>query len=121
MAEKLLRLYAEREVSKGFVFSGDRTSAKEFDDFFHYDEHLTRRGAIEEIKSDMETVEIRRVEKTHGQASFRRVGYGATEVAMRAAFRAVYDANRSQSLYLRRFYASSITGRLNRRFLCFSL
>ena len=86
MAEKLLRLYAEREVSKGFVFSGDTELHKEFDDFFHYDETPDQVRAIEEIKSDMET------ERPMDRLLCGDVGYGKTEVAMRAAFKAVYDA-----------------------------
>ncbi|KAF0146369.1 MAG: transcription-repair coupling factor (superfamily II helicase) [Nitrospirae bacterium] len=86
MAEKLLRLYAEREVSKGFVFSGDTELHTEFDDFFHYDETPDQARAIEEIKSDMET------ERPMDRLLCGDVGYGKTEVAMRAAFKAVYDA-----------------------------
>lgn len=86
MAEKLLRLYAEREVSKGFVFSGDTELHREFDDFFHYDETPDQARAIEEIKSDMET------ERPMDRLLCGDVGYGKTEVAMRAAFKAVYDA-----------------------------
>ncbi len=91
-AEKLLRLYAEREVSKGFSFSADTEIHREFDGFFIYEETPDQLRAIEEIKSDMESV---------GDPSGRKkpmdrllcgdVGYGKTEVAIRAAFKAVYD------------------------------
>ncbi len=85
MAEKLLRLYAEREVSKGFLFSGDAELHREFDDFFLYEETPDQIQATEEIKSDMES------EKPMDRLLCGDVGYGKTEVAMRAAFKAVYD------------------------------
>lgn len=93
MAEKLLRLYAEREVSKGFVFSGDTELHREFDNFFHYDETPDQVRAVEEIKSDMETVgDPPGRKRPMDRLLCGDVGYGKTEVAMRAAFKAVYDA-----------------------------
>lgn len=92
MAEKLVKLYAEREISKGFVFSSDSELHKEFDDFFIYEETPDQIQAIQEIKADMESAN-----DPHGQKRpmdrllCGDVGYGKTEVAMRAAFKAVYD------------------------------
>lgn len=85
MAEKLLRLYAEREVSKGFLSSADTELHREFDDFFLYEETPDQIRATEEIKSDMES------ERPMDRLLCGDVGYGKTEVAMRAAFKAVYD------------------------------
>ena len=85
MAERLLRLYAEREVSKGFAFSGDTELHREFDGFFPYEETPDQLRAIEEIKRDMAS------DRPMDRLLSGDVGYGKTEVAMRAAFKAVYD------------------------------
>lgn len=85
LAEKLLCLYAEREVSKGFAFSPDTEIHKEFYDFFPYDETPDQIRAVGEIRSDMES------ERPMDRLLCGDVGYGKTEVAMRAAFKAVYD------------------------------
>ncbi|MFN3479697.1 MAG: CarD family transcriptional regulator, partial [Thermodesulfovibrionales bacterium] len=55
MAEKLLRLYAEREVSKGFSFSPDTELHREFYDFFPYEETPDQIRSFEEIRADMES------------------------------------------------------------------
>lgn len=85
MAEKLLRLYAEREISAGFRFTPDTALHKEFDEFFPYEETTDQSKAIAEIMADMES------EKPMDRLLCGDVGYGKTEVAMRAAFKAVYD------------------------------
>ncbi|MDO8746640.1 MAG: CarD family transcriptional regulator, partial [Thermodesulfovibrionales bacterium] len=85
MAEKLLKLYAERQVSRGFSFSADSELHSEFDNFFLYDETPDQTRAIEEIKAAME------LEEPMDRLLCGDVGYGKTEVAMRAAFKAVYD------------------------------
>jgi transcription-repair coupling factor (superfamily II helicase) len=85
MAGKLLRLYAEREVSKGFSFSRDTELHREFDRFFPYEETPDQIKTIEEIKRDMES------SRPMDRLLCGDVGYGKTEVAMRAAFKAVYD------------------------------
>jgi transcription-repair coupling factor (superfamily II helicase) len=85
MAEKLLKLYAERQVSRGFSFSADSELHSEFDNFFLYDETPDQIRAIEEIKAAMES------EEPMDRLLCGDVGYGKTEVAMRAAFKAVYD------------------------------
>lgn len=85
MAEKLLRLYAEREVSAGFRFTPDTELHKEFDEFFPYEETPDQTKAIAEIMADMES------EKPMDRLLCGDVGYGKTEVAMRAAFKSVYD------------------------------
>ncbi len=86
IAGKLLKIYAEREVTKGFAFSPDTELHREFDDFFPYEATPDQARAIAEVKKDME--EPRPMERL----LCGDVGYGKTEVAMRAAFKAVYDA-----------------------------
>lgn len=85
MAEKLLKLYAEREVSTGFSFSPDTELHREFYDFFPYEETLDQIRSFEEIRADMES------DRPMDRLLCGDVGYGKTEVAMRAAFKAVYD------------------------------
>jgi transcription-repair coupling factor (superfamily II helicase) len=85
MTEKLLRLYAERKVSKGFVFSDDTPMHREFDEFFPYeatDDQLRSFGKIKRLMSSETPMDM---------LLCGDVGFGKTEVAMRAAFRAVYD------------------------------
>jgi transcription-repair coupling factor (superfamily II helicase) len=85
MAVKLIALYAEREVHKGFSFSPDTELHREFDSFFPYEETPDQIKAVEDIKRDMES------EKPMDRLICGDVGYGKTEVAMKAAFKAVYD------------------------------
>jgi transcription-repair coupling factor (superfamily II helicase) len=85
MAEKLVRLYAEREVSDGFAFSPDTEVHREFESFFPYEETRDQARSMVEIKRDMES------RKPAERLLCGDVGYGKTEVAMRAAFKAVYD------------------------------
>ncbi|MCC6347033.1 MAG: transcription-repair coupling factor, partial [Nitrospirales bacterium] len=85
MAEKLLKLYAERTVSRGFVFSDDTPLHREFDDFFPYEETPDQITAVEEIKKHMHS------DQPMDMLVCGDVGYGKTEVAIRAAFRAVFD------------------------------
>jgi transcription-repair coupling factor (superfamily II helicase) len=92
MAEKLLALYAEREIYKGFPFSPDAELHREFDSFFPYEETPDQTRAIEDIKRDMES------ERPMDRLICGDVGYGKTEVAMRAAFKAVYDGRQAAVL-----------------------
>ncbi len=85
MAEKLIALHAERKVYKGFSFSNDTELHREFDSFFPYEETPDQIKAIEDIKRDMES------DRPMDRLICGDVGYGKTEVAMRAAFKAVYD------------------------------
>jgi len=85
MAEKLLKLYAERAVAKSFSFSPDTELHREFYGFFPYEETPDQVKAAEEIGRDMES------ERPMDRLLCGDVGYGKTEVAMRAAFKAVYD------------------------------
>lgn len=85
MAAKLLALYADRSVARGFNFSSDTDMHREFDSFFAYEETPDQIKAIDDLKKDMES-DIPMDRLLCGD-----VGYGKTEVAMRAAFKAVYD------------------------------
>ena len=85
MAEKLLKLYAERRIARGYKFSEDTPMHREFDDFFPYEETPDQTKSIEEIKRHMHS------EMPMDMLLCGDVGYGKTEVAVRAAFRAVYD------------------------------
>jgi transcription-repair coupling factor (superfamily II helicase) len=85
LAEKLIALHARREVHKGFSFSPDTELHREFEGFFPYEETPDQVKATEEIKRDMES------EKPMDRLLCGDVGYGKTEVAMKAAFKAVYD------------------------------
>ena len=85
MADELLRLYAERELVQGFAFSKDAPWQKEFEDAFPYKLTEDQATSVEDIKSDMETP------RPMDRLIIGDVGYGKTEVAMRAAFKAVMD------------------------------
>ncbi len=92
IADKLIRLYAEREMKKGFAFSKDTKYHEEFYNQFIYEPTLDQLTAFEEIKKDMES------EKPMDRLLCGDVGFGKTEVAFRAMFKAVYDGK--QVLYL---------------------
>jgi transcription-repair coupling factor (superfamily II helicase) len=85
MTDELLKLYAQRQSAQGHVFPPDTEWMKEFEDAFEYNETEDQAQAIADVKRDME-----------GQLPMDRllcgdVGYGKTEVAMRAAFKALSD------------------------------
>lgn len=92
MAEKLLKLYAERKAARGYKFSEDTPMHVEFDDFFPYEETPDQTKAIDEIKKHMHS------EMPMDMLICGDVGYGKTEVAIRAAFRAVYDGKQAAVL-----------------------
>ncbi len=85
IAEDLIKLYAEREQIKGFSFAKDTKWQKEFEDLFPYEETPDQLRCIEEIKVNMES------ERVMDRLLCGDVGYGKTEVALRAAFKAVMD------------------------------
>ncbi|MBQ3415926.1 MAG: transcription-repair coupling factor [Clostridia bacterium] len=85
IAKDLIELYAKREKTKGFAFSPDTPWQSEFEEKFPYTETDDQLRCIEEVKSDMEAV------KPMDRLLCGDVGYGKTEVAIRAAFKAVMD------------------------------
>ena len=83
MAKELIKLYAERQRRPGFAFPADDEMQREFESMFEYEETDAQLEAAREIKSDMEkTVPMDRL-------LCGDVGFGKTEVALRAAFKAV--------------------------------
>ncbi len=86
MAKQLVALYAERERTRGFAFSEDTAWQREFEDTFGYDETDDQLRSIEEVKKDMENI------KPMDRLLCGDVGYGKTEIALRAAFKAVCDS-----------------------------
>lgn len=85
LAKDLLKLYAKRQTMKGFAFRKDTPWQKEFEDKFPYEETEDQLRCIQEIKEDMEK------EKPMDRLLCGDVGYGKTEVALRAAFKAAVD------------------------------
>ena len=85
MTGELLKLYAERTTAEGTAFSRDNEFQREFEDSFDYSETDDQISAIRAIKYDMEST------RPMDRLLCGDVGYGKTEVAMRAAFKAVQD------------------------------
>jgi transcription-repair coupling factor (superfamily II helicase) len=85
MAEELLKLYAARKAVPGFAFTADTHWQEEFEDAFEWELTPDQKTAIADIKADMESP------STMDRLLCGDVGYGKTEVAMRAAFKAVMD------------------------------
>jgi transcription-repair coupling factor (superfamily II helicase) len=85
MAEELLKLYAARKAMTGHAFTPDSHWQQEFEDAFEWELTVDQRHAIADIKTDMESP------TTMDRLLCGDVGYGKTEVAMRAAFKAVMD------------------------------
>ncbi len=84
ISDKLIALYSQRQVAKGFQFPPDSEEQADFEAEFEYDLTMDQRKAVEAIKADMESP------RPMDRLVCGDVGYGKTEVAMRAAFKAVY-------------------------------
>ena len=85
VAERLLKLYARRELSEGYPFSADTELHREFESFFPFEETPDQLKAWQEIKEEMES------KRPMDRLLCGDVGFGKTEIAMRAAFKAVFD------------------------------
>jgi transcription-repair coupling factor (superfamily II helicase) len=85
MAEELLKLYARRAVAEGHAFSADTPWQREFEAAFRFEETPDQLRAIEDVKLDMHSP------RPMDRLVAGDVGYGKTEVALRAAFKAVAD------------------------------
>ena len=85
MADELLKLYATRQMVPGHAFSKDSPWQFEFEEAFEFEETEDQASAIDDVKSDMES------RKPMDRLLCGDVGYGKTEVAMRAAFKAVME------------------------------
>ncbi|MBE6639647.1 MAG: transcription-repair coupling factor [Ruminococcaceae bacterium] len=83
MAKELIALYAARMKKEGYAFPKDDSMQREFEDAFEYEETESQMAAIEDIKRDMER------KQPMDRLLCGDVGYGKTEVALRAAFKAV--------------------------------
>ncbi len=87
MAEELLRLYAERKMSGGVAYGADTPWQKEFEDAFEFEETPDQLNSLADIKRDLESAE------PMDRLLCGDVGYGKTELAMRASFKVVQDGN----------------------------
>ncbi|MCK9912101.1 DEAD/DEAH box helicase, partial [Microbacteriaceae bacterium K1510] len=85
IAEDLIKLYAAREAAVGYAFSADSLEQREFEAMFPYQETPDQLRAIHEVKQDMEK------KRPMDRLICGDVGYGKTEVAIRAAFKSVMD------------------------------
>lgn len=85
LAGELIKLYAQRQAANGFAFSTDTVWQKQFEELFPYEETDDQLKCIEEIKKDMES------ERLMDRLLCGDVGYGKTEVALRAVFKAIMD------------------------------
>ncbi len=85
IAEELIRLYAVRQNKKGFAFSEDKLWQKEFEELFPFEETDDQLRAIADTKRDMQS------DRIMDRLICGDVGYGKTEIALRAAFKAVLD------------------------------
>jgi transcription-repair coupling factor (superfamily II helicase) len=123
MADELLKLYATRQMVHGHAFAKDSPWQFDFEDAFEFDETEDQLSAIEDVKSDMES------RKPMDRLLCGDVGYGKTEVAMRAAFKSVMDGKQVAVLapttvlafqhyrtFLRRFASFPVTIELLTRY-----
>lgn len=92
VAKDLVELYAKRQQETGFVYSADNDMQREFEESFPYEETESQIAAIEDVKKDMESPKIM------DRLICGDVGFGKTEIALRAAFKAVLDGK--QVVYL---------------------
>ena len=92
VAEDLVKLYAVRQRSEGFVYGPDTVWQREFEEMFPFEETEDQIQAIEDTKHDMESTKIM------DRLICGDVGYGKTEIAIRAAFKAVQEGK--QVVYL---------------------
>ena len=92
MAEELLKVQAHRELAAGFAFSKDSPWQRQFEEAFEYEPTSDQAQAIAETKCDMESA------RPMDRLLVGDVGYGKTEVAMRAAFKVVMDGKQVAAL-----------------------
>jgi transcription-repair coupling factor (superfamily II helicase) len=92
MADELLRLYAERKLVHGYAFPADSPWQREFEQGFEYTLTADQETAIDDVKNDMQAA------TPMDRLLCGDVGYGKTEVAMRAAFKAVMDGKQAAVL-----------------------
>lgn len=110
IAKDLMKLYAARATMKGHKFAKDTQWQRQFEDEFPYDETPDQLACIEEIKADMES------DKSMDRLLCGDVGYGKTEVAVRAAFKAVMDGKQVAFLVPTTILAEQHYKNLTKRF-----
>ncbi|MGV8073305.1 MAG: transcription-repair coupling factor [Syntrophobacteraceae bacterium] len=115
IAEELLNLYAARQVSKGFEYSPPDKYFNEFEATFGYDETPDQEAAIEDVLNDMAST------RPMDRLICGDVGYGKTEVALRAAFRAVMDGKQVAMLVPTTVLAEQHLQTLQERFAGFPI
>ena len=113
MAGELLKLYAQRQMVEGFGFSPDSAWQQEFEDAFEFELTPDQVDAIDAMKVDMEAA------RPMDRLLCGDVGYGKTEVAMRAAFKAVMDGKQAAVLAPTTVLAFQHFTTLTRRFTAF--
>jgi transcription-repair coupling factor (superfamily II helicase) len=113
MAEELLKLYAQRQTIPGYAFSADTAWQQEFEDAFEFELTRDQVDALAAVKSDMETP------RPMDRLLCGDVGYGKTEVAMRAAFKAVMDGKQAAVLAPTTVLAFQHYNTLQQRFTAF--
>ena len=115
ISDDLIKLYAERQAKKGFAFSPDDASQEEFDSGFSYVETEDQIRSINEIKHDME------LERPMDRLLVGDVGFGKTEVAMRAAFKAINDGKQVAVLVPTTVLAEQHFNNFTERFINFGV
>jgi transcription-repair coupling factor (superfamily II helicase) len=113
LARELLAIYVARESAVGFAFSADTTWQRELEESFPYTETPDQARSIEEVKADM----LRR--RPMDRLVVGDVGYGKTEVALRAAFKAVQDGRQVAILVPTTVLAQQHLGTFERRLAAF--
>jgi len=113
MAEELLKLYAQRQLVPGFAYSPDTAWQQEFEDAFEFELTRDQVDALEAVKSDMEAA------RPMDRLLCGDVGYGKTEVAMRAAFKTVMDGKQAAILAPTTVLAFQHYNTLQQRFTSF--
>ena len=113
MTDQLLKLYARRSTAEGFAFSKDSPWQKEFEDAFEHVETPDQAQAIADVKRDMQS------SKPMDRLLCGDVGYGKTEVAMRAAMKAVLDGKQVALLAPTTILADQHFRTFQRRFSAF--
>ncbi|MDR0928952.1 MAG: DEAD/DEAH box helicase, partial [Oscillospiraceae bacterium] len=113
MAFDLVKLYADRKAAGGYAFSPDTAWQRQFEDNFPYEETPDQLQAIAEIKADMEAHTVM------DRLLCGDVGYGKTEVALRAAFKAAMDGKQSAILVPTTILAQQHYNTMKQRFAGF--
>ena len=113
MAEELLKLYAQRQTVSGYAFAPDTSWQREFEEAFEFELTRDQAEALDAVKADMEAP------RPMDRLLCGDVGYGKTEVALRAAFKAVIDGKQVALLAPTTVLAFQHYNTMTRRFAAF--